>query len=230
VKKRSVSRPYFTLVASLPALPHFTQAERLPINRERLQERFAMLDPQDAELMERAADFLAFQRHPAARSEAEMELYYRKLCEVVKHPTLLALLQFPVNVRTIVAALRRRQAGEPPPKPGEPWGFGPWVRHIEQHWEHPDFKLAPVFPWITQVRLHLENQEALALERLLMNLIWQHVERVVPGGDFTLETLLAYLFKWDMVLHWLSYDAEAGRQRFEELATGVLDDYGPIFQ
>ncbi len=133
-------------------------------------------------------------------------------------------------MRTIVAALRRRQAGEPPPKPGEPWGFGPWVRHIEQHWEHPDFKLAPVFPWITQVRLHLENQEALALERLLMNLIWQHVERVVPGGDFTLETLLAYLFKWDMVLHWLSYDAEAGRQRFEELATGVLDDYGPIFQ
>ena len=30
---------YYTLIASLPALPYFKLAERLPINRQRLEER-----------------------------------------------------------------------------------------------------------------------------------------------------------------------------------------------
>ena len=43
-----VRRSYYTLVASLPALPRLEQAERLPINETRLVERLRMLHPEDA--------------------------------------------------------------------------------------------------------------------------------------------------------------------------------------
>jgi hypothetical protein len=219
---------YYTLVASLPHLPHFTKAERLPITRQRLRERLQMLSPEDRELVQRAADFLAWQRQPATRRDAEMAKAYQKLQEKIDSPDLWSLFAFPLNVRTVLAALRRRRRGLPP-TPGEFWGVGPWVRHLEQHWDHPDFKLANVFPWLPQARQLLETHAALELERFLMDLIWQHVERVAPGFEFSLRTVLAYLFKWDLLQLWLAQDPLAAAQRFDSLVTGVLDDYGPIF-
>ncbi len=41
------SREYYTLVASLPALPYFEKAQRLPINEVRLWQRMGMLEPDD---------------------------------------------------------------------------------------------------------------------------------------------------------------------------------------
>lgn len=220
---------YVTLIASLPHLPHFTRAERLPISRKRLRERLRMLHPEDFELVQRASQFLAWQRQPAARSDADMVAAYRKLQVLIEHPSLWPLFEFPINVRTVMAALRRRQRGLPRPQRGEPWAVGPWVDRLPRHWEHPDFHLTAVFPWIPQAREYLNAGAALALERFLMDLVWQHVERLAPGYEFSLQTVLAYIFKWDMVQLWLARDAAAASQRFEELVTGVLHDFGPIF-
>ena len=52
------SQPYYTLLASLPPLPRFDQTDRLPITRERLEQRLRMLTPDDAELYEHAVEFL----------------------------------------------------------------------------------------------------------------------------------------------------------------------------
>ena len=46
-------RQYYTLHASLPALPYFDKAKVLPISRERLEARMGMLAPEDAETMEK---------------------------------------------------------------------------------------------------------------------------------------------------------------------------------
>ena len=224
-----IKRQYFTLIASLPPLRRFDRAERLPITRERLRERLRMLDPEDAEVLERAVAFLAWQRHPAARTDREMVAYYVQLCEVVHQPVLREMFEFPINLRTIMAALRRRFEGQPPPKPWEPWGAGHWVRHIERHWEYPDFKLAAIYPWIPKVRAHLEAGEALALERLVLNLRWDHLDRLAPATAFGFETVMAYLFKWDILQRWLVYDVSASRVRFEDLVNGVIDAYGRIF-
>ena len=73
------SQPYYTLLASLPHLPRFGQTVRLPITRERIQQRYSMLTPEDAALFEHAAEFLAWQRQTATRTDEEMIANYKRM-------------------------------------------------------------------------------------------------------------------------------------------------------
>lgn len=223
------SQPYYTLLASLPPLPRFDQAERLPITRERMQQRLGMLTPEDAALFEYAAEFLAWQRQTATRTDEEMIVNFKRMEEHIAHPALQSFFEFPIDQRTIIAALRRRHRGIPAPAPGEPWGVGRYVRHIENNWDDPHFKLSAVYPWIPQARIHLEAGETLALERLLKNTLWDHVDRSVPSYDFGFRAVLTYIIKWDILHRWLSYDIENAKARFEELVTEVTDEQLRLF-
>ena len=223
------SQPYYTLVASLPPLPRFDQTDRLPITRERLAQRLSMLTPDDAQLYERAAEFLAWQRQSATRSDEEMIANFNKMEEHMAVPTLKSIFDFPIDQRTIMAGLRRRFRGLPAPAAGEPWGVGRYVNHIERNWDHPHFKLSAVYPWIPQARSHLEAGETLALERLLQNTLWDHGDRSVPAYDFGFSAVIVYVFKWDILNLWLSYDIEEAKIRFDELVTEVTDEQPKIF-
>ncbi len=223
------SQPYYTLVASLPPLPRLDQTDRLPITRERLAQRLSMLTPDDAQLYESAADFLAWQRQSATRSDEEMIVNFKRLEERIAVPTLQSIFDFPIDQRTIMAGLRRRFRGLPAPASGEPWGVGRYVKHIERNWDHPHFKLSAVYPWIPQARSHLEAGETLALERLLQNTLWDHVDRSVPAYDFGFSAVIVYVFKWDILDLWLSYDIEEAKIRFDELVTEVTDEQPKIF-
>ena len=75
-------RSYITLVSSLPALPRFDQAERLPINRERLEARLRMLEPDDFALVERTASFLAWQRQPVERTDGDVVVLFKGMSEL----------------------------------------------------------------------------------------------------------------------------------------------------
>jgi hypothetical protein len=220
---------YYTLIASLPWLPRFDQAERLPITRERLQERLKMLEPDDAEVVERAAAFLAWQRHPAERTDHDVIVKYHRMMEVITHPTLSILVEEVVDQRTIMVALRRRHRGLPAPAASDPWAVGRWTGSIERNWDVPDFKLSIFYPWLPQAKAYLESGEALALEKFLMDLAWDRIDRLAQESDFGFESVLAYLFKWDMLQRWLSYNAEAAQARFEELVLEVTDEYEQLF-
>ena len=217
-------QPYYTLLASLPHLPRFDRAERLPITRERLRYRYGMLAPEDAELFEHAAEFLAWQRQTATKTDEEMIAAFRKMEEKITHPSLRSLFEFPIDQRNIMAALRRRHRGLPAPSSGEPWGVGQYVRHIENNWDAPHFKLSAVYPWIVQARAHLEGGETLALERLLKNVLWDHFDRSVEPYEFGFRAVLTYIIKWDIIDQWLSYNIEDAKTRFEELVAEVTNE------
>jgi hypothetical protein len=220
---------YITLLASLPPLPRFDRTERLPITRERLHQRLSMLTPDDAHLFEHAAEFLAWQRQTAIRTDQEMIAVVKKMEEHIAQPKLRSILDFPIDQRTIMAALRRRFRGFQAPASGEPWGVGRYVNHIEHNWEDPHFKLSAVYHWIPQARTHLEAGETLALERLLKNTLWDHVDRSVPPYEFGFSAVLVYIIKWDILDLWLSYDIEDAQTRFDELVTEVTDEQPQIF-
>lgn len=228
--KRQRRRQYITLVASLPFLPRFDQAERLPITVERLEARLRILAPDDAAIVERVAAFLAWQRQPVERTDSEVVALFQAMTDVaVQHPTLMAMITFRMQERTVMAALRRRQRGGLAPAAGEQWGVGPWVQHILRNWDDPDFKLGLLLPWVPQAREYLQAGETLALERLLMGLIWDGVDRLAQHDPFGFEVVLAYLFKWDIVHRWLSYSSEAARARFEALVTEVIGEHNQLF-
>ena len=224
-----LARPYYTLIASLPPLPRFDRAKALPINPERLEARLRMLEPEDASVAERAQDFLRWQRQPMTRTDAWVVRRYRELMAEVANPTLRAMIDYRLQLRTVMAALRRRTRGLGPPRPGENWGAGPFVRWIEQHWQAPDFDLGAVYPWVAEARRLHEVGETLELERLLMGMVWDHLTRLEDGRVFTFDAVLIYLFKWDILRRWLAHDVAGAAARFEALVDRTLGEHGRLF-
>jgi len=223
------SHSYYTLVASLPFLPRFDRAERLPINRVRLYDRLKMLQPEDAEIVKHVNAFLGFDHLPVIPSGPEIAGHYETLKASHPDASFWRILRFPIDLKTVLTGLRRRHLGHPRPGDGEPWGIGPLTGAIRRNWERPDFGLAPVFPWLLPAREQIESGEALALQKMTFDLVWEHVDRVSQGMEFRFDAVLAYLFKWDLLERWLSYNEEEAGVRFQELLTEALDGQEPIF-
>ena len=110
-----IQREYYTLIASLPPLKRFDQAERLPINMERLKERLTMLWPEDAKLVDSVTSFIIWHRQPMERSDEEMSAIYKQLMESIDNPAIKEMINLRIDIRTIVVALRRHYRGLPAP-------------------------------------------------------------------------------------------------------------------
>ncbi len=222
-------QPYYTLLASLPPLPRFDGALRLPISKERLNQRLKMLRPDDARFLEKMTTFLSWQNDAASFNDREMIARFHILEELVVEPVLKDLLLLPFDQRTILAAFRRRHRGIPAPRSEELWGAGRLVRHIERNWEAPHFKLEAVYPWVPQVRLHLDSGDSPALERLLHHTLWDHLDRTVAAYDFGFPAVISYRLKWGILHQWLSRDSDKARIRFEELLKEITDGQKKLF-
>jgi hypothetical protein len=68
----------------------------------------------------------------------------------------------------------------------------------------------------------LEQGDSIALEHLLMGLVWDHVDAADLDRRFDFESVVAYLFRWDMAQRWLSHDEELARVRLEGEVTHLL--------
>jgi len=220
-----MARSYYMLVASLPRLVHFERAERMPINRQRLEQRLRNLDPSHAGQLSEASRLVEWRQQPAGRTDTEAVELYRRVTSRLTHPVLRAFVEFRMDQRTVMAGLRRRQAGDPAPPAGETWGIPPRADWVRRHWEAPDFNLGGHYPWINEARRLLEARSALELERLLMNVVWQRLGRVADTRPFGFESVFAFSFKWDILNRWLSYQAEAAVERFRELVTEGMREY-----
>jgi hypothetical protein len=217
------SRQYFTLITSLPRLKRFDEETRLPINPQRLRERLSMLDPEDVAIVEEGANLMAWQRQPLERTDEELIVQYELMRERVKRESLWQMFEINVDVRTIMAALRRRHLGFPAPKEGERWGLGRWVKSIERNWTDPDFRIASVHPWIPRARKLMASGDALELERLVMGFRWDRLDYLAGESFFGFEAVLAYVLKWDMMQRWLAYDVNEAKVRFDELIAEAID-------
>jgi hypothetical protein len=221
--------PYYTLVASLPALPHFQAAKELPINPERLRRRFGLLDDEDRATVEIAEAFLHWQLQPIERTDDQIVRHYHRIMGEAHDPTLQDLARFRLEIRTVIAALRRRRLGRPPPAPGERWGVGRFVGRIQRQWQAPDFGLAQDLPWLAEARRLMDAGEARGLEALVLNLVWEHLDRRGGIAFFGFEAVLVYLFKWDILFRWLTYAPAPAQARFEELLGETLGEHRDLF-
>ncbi len=220
---------YYTLISSLPHLPKFHRADRLPINRERLDERLGILEPEDRIVAAQAEEFIAWQRQPANRTDSEIIIFYGELMNQIAQPVLRSMIEYRMNQRSIIAALRRRQRGMPPPSASESWGVGPWIRQIELNWDQPDFRLGYAHPWLPVARQYLEGGDAVALEQHLMDRTWNYLDRIESHYEFRFEAVLAYLFKWDIVQRWLKYDEHEANASLQILIEETIGEYKQLF-
>ena len=134
---------YVQLMASLPALGSILAAKRAPINRIRLLARLQMLRPEHRAEIEAAANLLAWPDQAKLTSDADFVSKARKVIETLKSETLRQLVHHQLEQRTVLAALRRRHAGQAAPAASEIWGYGRYVDRIRANWREPGFGLAP---------------------------------------------------------------------------------------
>jgi hypothetical protein len=220
---------YYDLIASLPYLPHFERADRLPITRLRLEQRLRLLRPAHAEQLARARSLVCW-RLDASRwkSDAAQVDAYQALVAAPLDTSLKDYVAFRMDQRTLVAASRRKRDGLESLEQAGLWGAGPWVRHVQMHWDEPDFGLGHLFPWLPPARDSLAAGDARGLERLLMDVAWRRLNRHAERDTFSFEAVFAYFFKWDILQAWLASDAVVDRVAdamrdvtFEIIATNV---------
>ena len=220
---------YYTLVSSLPQLPHFEAAAWLPLSRKRLDERLSMLGEQDAQQLRSAEDLIKWQRQPITRTDEQMAEQYRNLMPTITDSALREIVEYRMAQRSALVALRRRELGLDAPAADEIWGVGPWVKLMASSWESEDLGLGHLVPWIGEAAHLLEAGDALGLERLLMDAVWTRLGRIADRSPFGFEPVIAFVFRWDILQRWLSYNAELAKTRFQELVAEVTREQQQLF-
>ncbi|MGD9409514.1 MAG: hypothetical protein PVF12_05980 [Thiohalocapsa sp.] len=214
---------YLTLLTSLPAHGPLFGAKQTPLSRLRLRKRLAWLEPEDSEDLTRLATATDWHRQRFdVDDEALVQQAEQEIAQI--HNTLTRdLATWRLELRTVVAALRRRRAGEPAPSGRRKWGFGRWVPHIARHWSEPHFRLERVYPWLPEAKRLMDDGDPLGLERLLLGAVWTHLERIGAGHEFDFEAVVVYVTRWDLVARWTHYDADAALTRFDALLETALE-------
>jgi len=223
----AVSSPhsYYMLVSSLPALPPRFELDSLPITLERLQARLRMLEPEDAQTINRMLDILAWSRQVVEATDAAVVMRYSELMREVTNPLVREVVGVGIDVRMIVTALRRRRHGQGAPV----IGLGQWFGHIRRHFNQPDFGLGYVFPWLLPFGQLLEHRDVLTLYRRMLEETWAYARKRMQDYDsFSFEAVVLYIVRWDIIRDWHQLQAERGRAVFEALVTEAMGEYAKL--
>jgi len=183
-----------------------------------------MLEPDDARQLVIAEALVSWRMSLSKpKSDQEMLLRCRAAWQDISHPALREFVEFRLDQQTILAALRLRQHVFESSFLEQVNGASRWTRIIASNWDSPDFKLAAVYPWIPQARTYIEANDAGALDRLMMGIIWQQLSRIADSNRFGFEAVFAFVLKWNILQAWLSRDAGKAKSRFQELIKEVTN-------
>lgn len=215
-------KEYYTLVASLPHLPYFASAERLPLSRLRLEQRLQMLDEEENRQILIAEQLVGWRLSVGKPiSSAHAGDYITHALQQITQPVLRDYVEYRLEMQTVLAALRCRHAQGNLTQVKQAWGFGRWVKQIELHWDAPDFRMGRIHPWVPEAVNLLATGDAVGLQRLLMDSVWHKLSRLADANPFGFEAVTAFVFKWDILQSWLVNDAGAAQQRFRTLIEEV---------
>lgn len=216
------SATYVTLVASLPTIGPMLAAREAPISQDRFAARLSMLTDEDRATLTRVADVLSWRRIPLGVSDAEFMANANAVMASLESHTLRDLVQKRLEMRTLVAALRRRHAGESAPQPGTAWGVAPLTRRIDAAWGEPTFRLERSYPWLTSARAAVEDEDAAGLERTLIETAWKQAAVLAAWHQFDFEAVALYAVRLNLLTRWTTYDGEIAGTRFAGLVNDAV--------
>ena len=215
---------YAMLVASLPALPPHYAAKYSPISRIQLEKRLLMLDEDDSAQLAQVTALVDWAQQPQDGRDEAIAHGAGKALEALDNPLLHEVVRWRLELRSLVAALRRRQAGRPAPAPRERWCIGRWCDHMVRHWSEPGLRMERVFPLVSEAARLLKAGDHMALERLLLGAEWEQLRLAGVGHYFDFEAVALYVLRWDILERWSHYDSERARARFDELVEQGLEN------
>lgn len=221
---------YVEFLTSLPHLHDPFRYRRPPISAVQLRKRFRMLAPEDQRLMERLRENVLWSSIPLATDDQELVERFEHVLAEVSDPQLCGWLHWRMDVRTVLAALRRRQSGQSAPGAGKRWGLGNLPLLIARNWNQPGFGLLGRFPWLAEAEQYLADGESLALEKCVLQQVWNYYSRCEADQTNGFAAVFLYVSRWDICHRWSSYDHEHGLKRFDRLVEESVQVAGINFE
>ncbi|HLC16851.1 MAG TPA: DUF2764 family protein [Thermodesulfovibrionia bacterium] len=222
------STRYVMLITSLPYLPKVFTDKSLSVSKIQLEKRLTLLRPEDADTLNRVQELVHWDYLPIERTDKEIAAYAEaKVAEL--RGLVREIVQWRLSLRTVMAALRRRQRGVGVPDHGQKWGFGHVTDHIVKHWNEPDFGLSRLYPWVKQAGNMLANSDFPALEKLILTTVWNYLIQTGQGRYFDFEAVVLYVLRWNIMEQWAGYDSSAAIKRFDELVNAALKEHTLVF-
>lgn len=220
---------YTTLISSLPHPGRLFSEKQTPLSQLKLEQRLRMLDEADAALLKQMVDLLLWGHHPMTHTDADIVQQAQQLLPQLHDPLLREMVEQRLELRTVVAALRRRKRGDGPPAADELWGYGRWLNRIQRYWSEPGFRLDGVFPWVTDANRMLNNNDMVGLERLLLSVVWDNLGRTGAAHYFDFIAVVIYVLRWHIIARWSIYDGDIAAQRFSQLVDAGLGKHISLF-
>jgi len=224
----TVSSPYVMLMASLPPLGDLFGQQQTPLTEVQLQHRLRYLIAEDSKTLSQIEQLVRRSKQPAEWTDAQIVGSTKALLDHLKSNTLKQAVEFVINLRTIVAALRRRRLGENSPPKSE-WGFSPWIKRIERHWTEPDFGLGSAVHWLPEARRLWDGDDSVELERLILVQSWKQFSRLSNGHYFDFPAVVLYVLRWSLINRRVNYDRENAQKRFNSLIDDGIANFDQLF-
>lgn len=215
-------KSYYTLIASLPAMPRQFDDGPIPITASSLGHRISMLDNDDQQIVRQLSDFFLWDRQPRDRSDSDVKAMHQRLTAQIHNPLVAHLVNHRLMMRTLIAAVRCQRNGDPPPDLPE-LPLSVW---IQRHWDQPRFRLDARFDWLPRFCDALDAEQPEQAQWHLFAELWNHWSRLNEQYYFTFESFVLYLARWEVLHRWASQDAAAGKQRFDALVDDILQSSG----
>jgi hypothetical protein len=225
----SASPPYIMLMASLPPLGDLFGQNQTPLTEIQLRHRLRFLTDQDSKTLSQIEQLVRRSKQPAEWTDAQIVGSSKALLHHLRSNTLKQAVEFVVNLRTIVAALRRRRLGENSPPKQSDWGCSPWIQRIERHWTEPDFGLGTVVPWVSKARRLWDDDDSVELERLMLVESWKQFGRLSNGHYFDFAAVVLYVLRWSLINRRVNYDRETAQKRFNSLIDDGIGNFDQLF-
>ncbi|MFD2111078.1 DUF2764 family protein [Thiorhodococcus fuscus] len=217
------SHRYAMLLSALPYHGPLFGAKQTPLSRFRLHQRLVQLDPTDASDITILGQLLDWTHQNPSRSDEQAMTEAKRQVAEIANPFARDLAVWRLELRTLIAALRRRRRGDLAPEDNR-WGYGRWTDTIRRNWTESAFGLQGVFPWLPEGARMIALGDALGLERLLLQTVWNHLEGISGGHHFDFEAVVVYVMRWDLIARWTSYQDEGGLDRFDALVANAMAD------
>lgn len=215
---------YTMLMVSLPYLGTLFEAKYSVISRLKLERRLKDLTPEHQQLLSKIVGIACWDRLDDIKADENFVTQARQVMSELDNPVLLDIVRHRVELRTLVAALRRRHMGAGAPVEGERWGIGRWMSVIARNWNEPGFGVQNAFPWVLEAQRLLEERGTIQLERLLLEEVWNELGRRAQGHYFDFEAVVIYVLRWDVMERWTHYQPPVAQKRFDALIDAAIGD------
>jgi hypothetical protein len=165
-----------------------------------------------------ADELPAWLRRPLAQHRL-LQRHYFELTRGSKTSFLHDWANFVVDIEEVkTAALCRAEGVDRPAFLAQMQGsFDASANLIISHWEEQNLGLEQRFTWLATVLAAFENEDLLAAEHALSDIMWARIEALNRYDLFTVEYVLAYYLQLRILERSASWNAEIGKSVFEQI-------------